>query len=126
MNLRDRVHFHNLISSKDFKTKTDRYDYFVLPTLGENFGHAIVESLSLGLPVIISNKTPLIFKNLNYSFALDLDIEDQWFRILDKVSVMNNVMHLQARFEALDYFNSRILSSQNLLVKQYNSLFKQQ
>ena len=105
LNLKDRVHFHGLISTEDFKNKAERYDYFILPTLGENFGHAIVESLSIGLPVIISNKTPWIFENMNYSFALDLDSEDQWFSILDKISEMNNEMHHEARVEALDYFN---------------------
>lgn len=35
-----------------------QYDLFVLPTKGENFGHAIFESLSAGTPVIISDKTP--------------------------------------------------------------------
>jgi glycosyltransferase involved in cell wall biosynthesis len=34
------------------------YDFLVLPTLGENFGHAIYESFVAGRPVIISNKTP--------------------------------------------------------------------
>lgn len=33
-------------------------DIFFLPTLGENFGHAIYEALALGLPCVISNKTP--------------------------------------------------------------------
>lgn len=31
---------------------------FFLPTLGENYGHAIIESLLSGLPVLISDKTP--------------------------------------------------------------------
>lgn len=31
---------------------------FVLPTLGENFGHAIFESLLYGRPVLLSDKTP--------------------------------------------------------------------
>ncbi|MCM5527625.1 glycosyltransferase family 4 protein [Parasegetibacter sp. NRK P23] len=34
------------------------YHCFVLPTLGENFGHAIFESLYAGRPVLISDKTP--------------------------------------------------------------------
>ena len=34
------------------------YHYFVLPTLGENFGHAIHEALSVGLPVLIGSETP--------------------------------------------------------------------
>jgi glycosyltransferase involved in cell wall biosynthesis len=34
------------------------YDAFFLPTRGENYGHVIIEALSVGLPAIISNKTP--------------------------------------------------------------------
>jgi len=35
-----------------------RYEFFVLPTLGENFGHVILESLSAGCPVLLSDRTP--------------------------------------------------------------------
>lgn len=35
-----------------------QYHVFVLPTLGENFGHAIFEALLAGKPVLISDKTP--------------------------------------------------------------------
>ncbi|GHN02862.1 hypothetical protein WSM22_43510 [Cytophagales bacterium WSM2-2] len=34
------------------------YDVMILPTKGENFGHAIYESLSVSTPVIISSFTP--------------------------------------------------------------------
>jgi glycosyltransferase involved in cell wall biosynthesis len=34
------------------------YDAFVFPTLGENFGHVIAESLSASCPVICSDQTP--------------------------------------------------------------------
>lgn len=33
---------------------------FVLPTEGENFGHAIFEALAVGCPIVISNQTPWI------------------------------------------------------------------
>lgn len=35
-----------------------QYHAFVLPTLGENFGHAIFEALVSGVPVLISDNTP--------------------------------------------------------------------
>ncbi|MEV1073126.1 glycosyltransferase [Micromonospora parva] len=35
-----------------------RYDVFVFPTQGENFGHVIAESLSASCPVICSDETP--------------------------------------------------------------------
>lgn len=34
------------------------YDAFVFPTLGENFGHVIAESLSASCPVVCSDETP--------------------------------------------------------------------
>ncbi len=34
------------------------HDVFLFPTRGENFGHVILEALSAGAPVIISDKTP--------------------------------------------------------------------
>lgn len=34
------------------------HDLFLLPTLGENFGHVIFESLAAGTPVLISDRTP--------------------------------------------------------------------
>jgi glycosyltransferase involved in cell wall biosynthesis len=47
---------------------------FYLPTRGENFGHAIAEALSAGLPALISNATP--WQNLaahHAGFDLPLD-----------------------------------------------------
>lgn len=35
-----------------------KYHFFILPTHGENFGHAIYEALLAGRPVMISDKTP--------------------------------------------------------------------
>ena len=40
---------------------------FFLPTRGENYGHAIAEALSSGIPVVISDQTP--WKNLKVELA---------------------------------------------------------
>ena len=34
-----------------------QHDLFLFPTLGENFGHVIVEALLTGCPVVISDQT---------------------------------------------------------------------
>lgn len=53
-------------------------DIFCLPTLHENYGHVIIEALSYGLPVIISNNTP--WKNLEKSRAgFDLKLNQNNF-----------------------------------------------
>ncbi|CAK2009782.1 glycosyltransferase family 4 protein [Vibrio crassostreae] len=49
-------------------------DLFFLPTKSENFGHSIFESLSLGVPVLISNNTP--FKMLvDHDAGFDISLE---------------------------------------------------
>jgi glycosyltransferase involved in cell wall biosynthesis len=50
---------------------------FCLPTLHENYGHVIVEALSFGLPIIISEHTPwrnLLEKGVGYDLKLELDL----------------------------------------------------
>lgn len=52
------------------------YHLFLLPSLGENFGHVIPEALIAGCPVIISDQTP--WKNLEeLGIGYDLDIKDE-------------------------------------------------
>ena len=64
--------------------------FFVLPTLGENFGHAIYDALASGVPVIISKNTP--WKDIDVSHAgiyMDLDNENALDKILAMVSAMD-------------------------------------
>ncbi len=46
------------IMPKQVQATFTEYHALVLPTKGENFGHAIYESLSVGTPVIVSSFTP--------------------------------------------------------------------
>lgn len=57
-NGRAEINFKGEIAPNEIPERLSQYDFFYLPTLGENFGHAIAEALLSGLPVIISNKTP--------------------------------------------------------------------
>ena len=60
-----------------FEDKLREADIMFLPTRGENFGHAIYESLVIGTPVIISDQTP--WKDLMKSKAgFDIDLQDQF------------------------------------------------
>ena len=56
---------------------------FVLPSKGENFGHAIFESWSAGRPCLISDKTPWhhLKKQLT-GWDLSLDHEQPWVNAL--------------------------------------------
>ena len=70
------------------------YDFFFLPTLGENFGHAIFESFSAGCPVLISDQTPwrnLAEQHLGWDIALDEP--DRWRSVLQECIDMEAGRH---------------------------------
>jgi glycosyltransferase involved in cell wall biosynthesis len=61
----------------------EAHHVFVLPTLGENFGHAIFEALSAGRPVLISNKTPwLNLREKETGWDLSLEDEQSWMKAI--------------------------------------------
>lgn len=55
---RCNVTFKGTIAKAALFEQLQDYDVLLHPTLGENFGHAIVEALALGVPVLISDKSP--------------------------------------------------------------------
>lgn len=71
-----KVHYRGEVEHEKLHALLQGYDLMLLPTLGENFGHSIIEALSAGLPVIISNRTP--WKNLiAEGVGADLPLEDE-------------------------------------------------
>lgn len=61
------VHYAGEIPNHALAAITNQHHIFTLPTRGENFGHAIFESLALGRPVLISDQTP--WRNLTNDCA---------------------------------------------------------
>jgi glycosyltransferase involved in cell wall biosynthesis len=53
-----RVRYRGELVPSAVRRTFSEYDAFVFPTLGENFGHVIAESLSASCPVICSDETP--------------------------------------------------------------------
>jgi glycosyltransferase involved in cell wall biosynthesis len=52
------VRFHGAVAHAEVPRVLAESHLFLLPTHGENFGHAIVEALGAGLPVLVSDRTP--------------------------------------------------------------------
>lgn len=68
-----------------------RYDLFFLPTLGENFGHVILEALCAGCPVLISDRTPWRgMKEKGAGWDLPLDKPEAFRDVLRECCNMTN------------------------------------
>ncbi|WP_052432066.1 glycosyltransferase [Flammeovirga pacifica] len=67
------VNFKGSLTPNQVDQTLQKYDLFTLPTLGENFGHAIFEALGSGIPICISENTP--WQNLGEAgFTIPLQI----------------------------------------------------
>lgn len=76
--LGDKILFKGPIHSNEIAGTLQQYHLFFLPTLGENFGHAIMESLMNATPVLISNTTP--WRGLkNHDAGWDLPLDNNKF-----------------------------------------------
>jgi glycosyltransferase involved in cell wall biosynthesis len=69
------VRFMGEIANAEAPAVMAGYDLMFMPTLGENFGHAIFEALGAGTPVLISDRTP--WRDLEARRAgFDLPLDD--------------------------------------------------
>lgn len=84
------------------------YHFFILPSLNENFGHIIIEALSAGLPVIISDQTPWrSLSNAGAGFDISLDDSGKFQDTIRSLVALNQtdygVMCTNARNYARKY-----------------------
>lgn len=93
-----------------------------LPTKGENFGHAILEALAAGKPVVISDQTP--WRNLAESHAgYDLALHEfQRFReVLQAFVEMDHQVYAKWSAGARNYLEKKL--DHNSVVQAYKDLF---
>lgn len=67
------------------------YHFFIMPTLGENFGHIFLEALAAGCPLIISDRTPwrdLPEKRIGWDLPLEEPL--RWRRVISEAVRMEN------------------------------------
>ena len=86
-----RVNYKNEIHPQQIPEMISKYHMLVLPTLHENYGHAIAETLSQGRPVIISDQTP--WQGLDSKLlGVDLSLENtaQWKEKLKRFYEMSD------------------------------------
>lgn len=80
-----RAIYHGPIEHAEVATALAAAHVFVLPTLGENFGHAILEALAAGRPALISDQTPwreLEARGSGWDLPL---VDERWREILQRL-----------------------------------------
>jgi glycosyltransferase involved in cell wall biosynthesis len=89
--------YRGAVSHGDVAAALAASDFFLLPTASENFGHAIVEALMAGLPVITSDQTPWVgLARHGAGWDLALGNVDLWRAILQQCVDMDRTAYEQA------------------------------
>ena len=114
---KNRVRYCGMVPHAKVWETLSRYQMFFLPTLGENFGYAILEALTVGCPVVISDRTP--WRNLaaqRVGWDVPLDKPECWEAALREAVAMDNATYASfsaaAREFARAWMNSPDLERQ--------------
>ena len=101
--------YHGTISQKDVPAALAKSDLFILPTAGENFGHAIVDALSAGVPVLIGDETPWTgLESADAGWSVDPQDEEALSRAIRVAAGWKGEETLRRCACARDYIASRI------------------
>lgn len=99
------------VPHRDAANTLAKYHFFVLPTLGENFGHVFIEALAAGCPLIISDRSP--WKNLEkqgVGWDIPLEEPETWLNVVNDCVELNNAdygkMSQRARNYAVDWLSN--------------------
>ncbi len=116
------VTFAGAKAESEIRDVLNTSDAFVLPTLGENFGHAIYEAFAAGTPVIVSDQT--IWRDLTSKSAgwdHSLDSPTSFAQTIDEVAKMDNSQLRRWQSGALRVAHEFMIA--NDFFSQYQKLF---
>jgi glycosyltransferase involved in cell wall biosynthesis len=98
------------------------YDLFIFPTLGENFGHVIFESLCAGTPVLLSDRTPWHKDDAGAVIVLSLENLDDWCSAIEHAVERSPQEQENLRVSARNYASNYIRS--DISMKSNIDMFK--
>ena len=110
-----QVRYCGVLKHDEVRVAFARYDAFLFPTRGENYGHVILESLGAGCPVILSDQTP--WQDLGAQgtgWVCDLKQPVQFSRALDELLDESDVQ-AQARRERCTSYAQRVANDPQVL-----------
>lgn len=107
-----KVTYKGSVSYNQVLSTLFNYHYFVLPTLGENFGHVFIEALAAGCPVITSNRTPWLgLDEKQIGWDLPLEKPQQWLEVLDRCISTDQAEYKQISSNARSFATDWLLNS---------------
>ena len=117
-----KVTYKGIAKSQEVPELLKAYDFFIMLSEGENFGHAILEAFCAGVPVIISNKTPWSgLQEKNIGWDIDANNTNLLDQVLNQACDMSSKEYRHMSKTAYNFANQFVNDKQ--LLKSNKSLF---
>lgn len=117
-----KVEYKGILNEEEVRQKLTEHHYLIMLSYSENFGHAIVESLSCGTPVIIGEKTP--WQNLekhNAGWNVKIYDDQHINKIISSAISISEEAYINQRKDSLKYASAYCFS--NKILTDYKILF---
>lgn len=119
------IYYKGEISDGDISNLMNKYSFFILPTLNENFGHIIIELLSIGcIPILSKNTNPFDDSTASvFNLNFDLNSKNELKDVIKKVINMDNkeILHLKSLVKP---FFENIKKEQEEIKNEYTKLIE--
>ena len=116
------INFCDEIYPDDIPATLSNYHVFFLPTMGENFGHAIVEAMKAGLIPLISNLTPWTnLQKQKCGWSIPLDNQELFIDALTTLLLMEESEYMEYSDNVRKYIKKQV--NNNLSKSNYLNLF---
>jgi len=117
-----KVNYMGQVTHEEVLQTMFAYHFFVLPTLGENFGHVFIEALAAGCPLLISDRTPWTgLREKKIGWDLPLENPNQWIQVINLCISLDDVSYSELSDESRQ-FASRWLTDPKIEESTLNVL----
>ncbi len=106
-----KIEYKGLLTHDAIPNAFANHDVFFFPTMGENYGHVIFESLAAGTCVVLSDQTPWQHDVNGSVEIIGLENSDAWSEAIDRWAEYPSDVLLTRRNAAFQYINRYIADS---------------
>ncbi|HEU5402770.1 MAG TPA: glycosyltransferase family 4 protein [Terriglobales bacterium] len=109
------VRFHGSVEPGRVLDELSQRHFFLLPTLGENYGHVIIEGAAAGCPVVISDRTQWVgLEKQGVGWDIPLDDLPRWRQVLQECIDMPELEYRMFSQRAAEFGRAVMNNQDNL------------
>lgn len=103
-----KVTYKGEVQPSDVIKTLSKYDFFFMPTKGENYGHVIAEALCAGLPLVVSDTTPWRhLEKIGIGWDISLENLDAFSTVINQLAKMSVDEHREMRKSVLAWAKNK-------------------